>query len=972
LVLCGHQHRQRVEVFDGTTKCVIIPAGAGYEQRIATNPRYVNSYNFVHLDSANECVVYLRRWSDQNNAWLADTETAEQGKLAFSLPKRTLHLPPGAKKAQFLGDLPEDWLHAWYRHVIAGCRHLPLEVIDPKLLVGERDAGAMHLDEIYVELDVFHHSPDHSEQPPEAKQAEQAEKDEKAEKAEQAKKAKKALELLERERRVVLLGDPGSGKTTFVNYLAGALAECALGGPKNLPEKLRGKIPVRLILREAAARIPPHARGGAALLWRVLGKDIAAALGCRDTSRASSALQTLIRKQGALFFLDGLDEVPENLRKTLLDSVQNLADILPDSSRFLITARPYAYADSSARLEKFTVAELAPLDQEQRNRFIERWYEAVRVHTQMNPHTAWHKTQSLQAAVTRPNLAQLAGRPLLLTLMATLHTGRGQLPDDRARLYNDSVELLLGAWQRSRLVHNAKGQPVIGPGMDQVMKIDLTQVRVAMEKLAFQVHERQRLELKETSDSGRSADISKGEVLEAFSDLLDQGGPGSWQLLEYLDRQAGLLIARAEGGPYAFPHRSFQEYLAACRVCDRPDAPHHFRDLVHQDPIWWREVFLLGAGRLCESSAGFLTHLINALLPREAAGAANPADMDWCKAILASEALLEQRILERLKEDDAYVAVYEKVRDWLLRCLEEAPPRTRAEAGDVLGRMGDPRPGTGLDEKGFLDIVWTTLPEGEFWMGSEDGSDDEKPRCQVRLAAFRIARYPITVAQYRAFVTAGAYEEERWWTGPGWAWRTGELDQWKDARYYAWRLEARPKENRNLPINWTEQLHFPNRPVCYISWFEAMAFCHWLSTEMNADIRLPTEAQWERTAAGADGRKFPWGDEPWDEQRANLNESGIHHPTSAGLYPAGNTPEKAADMAGNVWEWCLSLDEKYPYKEEDGRNDSQAKFMRILRGGGYWNDENTARCAYRRGHFPNDCDVYNGFRVVMSPANSDF
>ncbi|MCP4699390.1 MAG: SUMF1/EgtB/PvdO family nonheme iron enzyme [Gammaproteobacteria bacterium] len=959
-ILCGHQHMAQVKIITGTPgDCVTIPAGACFDRRTAADPRYTNAYNFVRLNfSTGQGTVYLRRWSDRQGAWLADTDTMPEGNLSFSLPKMAkLSVPPAAATREKEADpIVETWLRAWYRHVAAGCRHLPLEVIDPKLLEQEEN-GALNLDEVYVGLDVFH-------RPPRQKQSQQIEQE--------SDKRQAALELLDQEKRLVLLGDPGSGKTTFVNYLTGALALAAADSLElsALPKALHGLMPVRLVLREAAHG---DKKSGAALLWKAVEEDIAMT-GCPPeiAARTLAHLQERIRGQGALFFLDGLDEVPESegRRKNLLKAVRDLADTCPPGCRFLITARPYAYAKPATRLADFSTAELAPLNEEQRKRFIERWYEAMRKHTRMNRETTRAKAESLQTAVLRPNLAELASRPLLLTLMAALHTGRGRLPEDRARLYNDSVELLLGDWQRSRQVRGPDGRPVAEAGMLQVLESDLGEVRKAMEKLAFQVHERQR---REQSGTDAPADIRKGEVLEAFDPLLNRGELRSRQLLEYLDRQAGLLIAREEGGPYAFPHRSFQEYLAACRVCNLPDYLDRFRKLAEQDPAWWREVFLLGTGRLCESSAGLVTHMVNALLPRDTAKVKKPTDKEWRKAALAGEALLEQFILDHLQEDDAYVEVYEKIRDWLARCLKEGrlPPRERAAAGEVLGRLGDPRPGIGLDKNGLPDIVWADIPGGEFWMGSEDGRNNERPCHQLRLDAFRIARYPVTVAQYRAFMDAGGYDEERWWTKPGWAWRTGELDKWKDAKEYALLLEHRSVKTRGQPWNWPNQQRFFNYPVRSVTWFEAAAFCCWLGAQLDADIRLPAEAQWERAAAGRDGRKFPWGDAEWDEQRANLKKSGINHPVAAGLYPAGATPEKVLDLAGNLWEWCLSLYKKYPCQEEDGRNDLETKGYRILRGGVYYIDKSRARCTYRNRYLPDSYYEHVGFRVVMSPANSE-
>ena len=140
--------------------------------------------------------------------------------------------------------------------------------------------------------------------------------------------------------------------------------------------------------------------------------------------------------------------------------------------------------------------------------------------------------------------------------------------------------------------------------------------------------------------------------------------------------------------------------------------------------------------------------------------------------------MVETADLEEISERNQDKA--NRIRDWLVYILENnaLPAVERAMAGVNLAHLGDCRPGVGLDEKGLPDIAWCQVPTGSFLMGS---GDKDKPgmmrnpnMSRLFLEAYQISRYPVTHAQYGAFIQAGGYEEERYWTEAGWAWRKEE------------------------------------------------------------------------------------------------------------------------------------------------------------------------------------------------------
>ena len=225
----------------------------------------------------------------------------------------------------------------------------------------------------------------------------------------------------------------------------------------------------------------------------------------------------------------------------------------------------------------------------------------------------------------------------------------------------------------------------------------------------------------------------------------------------------------------------------------------------------------------------------------------------------------------------------------------------------------------GPDGKEYVHV-----PAGKVWLGG--GRSNDAPRREVHLDGFYISRYPVTNAEYHAFVKETLYLPPQ---------------HWHDGVYASWKA---------------------NEPVVYVDWHDAAAYCRW------AEGRLPTSAEWEKAARGADERRYPWGD-TFDANRCNSKEGGRNTASPVGKYsPVGDSPYGAGDMAGNVWEWVLDwyvsghgdpCAASNPMGPETGKS-------KVIRGGSYNNKQRLVTCTTHDYAPPNTHAVNHGFRVRLS------
>jgi iron(II)-dependent oxidoreductase len=383
-------------------------------------------------------------------------------------------------------------------------------------------------------------------------------------------------------------------------------------------------------------------------------------------------------------------------------------------------------------------------------------------------------------------------------------------------------------------------------------------------------------------------------------------------------------------------HLTFQEYLAAQFLSRQwqSEAPDSLAKLVTDE--WWREALLLTIGSLgaptpFDQRRDFILKLcqMDASLPVALAAAELAAsglsDLADPEPILQN--VTRKRLVELLTDPG----------------IVEATPADRAAAGRALAVLGD--------DRDFDELV--TIPTGPFLMGDNEDID-ASPQHKLFLAQYKIGRYPVTNAQYRRFVEA---KKIRW--------------NWEDG----WRTEL------------------ANCPAIVVTWRDAQSFCDWQTDVWRAEgkitaseeVRLPTEAEWEKAARGEEGRAYPWGNR-WDEAKCNSSDLGIGQSTPVGIFPNGASPYGCMDMAGNVLEWTISIwglvtgheakkEFYYPYDSSDGRENIKDSdhVLRVLRGGSWCLSGVFARCTSRRWYSPDfrgGSRDSRGFRIVVSPISA--
>lgn len=363
-----------------------------------------------------------------------------------------------------------------------------------------------------------------------------------------------ALDVLNTEKSLVVLGGPGSGKSTFVSMLALCMAGEMLGDNGQnlasltapLPQEKDDDdddenqkpqqwdhgalLPVQVVLRDLASQLPTDGKPvNANTLWNFIAGELKK--NALDTY--APHLEKELHDKGGLILLDGLDEVPDalNRREQIKQVVQEFAATF-SQCRFLVTSRTYAYQRQDWKLNEFAEVQLLPFTPVQITCFVNSWYRHMAQLYRLSEAAATERAEVLKRTVKQnARIRELAERPLLLTLICQLQTdGGGTLPEKREELYDKAVEMLLNKWESLKVREFADGSKAIEPGLAEWLNVGRDSIRKQLNRLAFNAH-------RDQPDLTGTADIPQDKLVSALL-------TGSGECKDVKSAQAGRLPAR--------------------------------------------------------------------------------------------------------------------------------------------------------------------------------------------------------------------------------------------------------------------------------------------------------------------------------------------------------------------------------------------------------------------------------------------
>jgi formylglycine-generating enzyme required for sulfatase activity/energy-coupling factor transporter ATP-binding protein EcfA2 len=668
---------------------------------------------------------------------------------------------------------------------------------------------------------------------------------------------------------LLIEGQAGSGKTTLIKHLAHSIIR------ENNPFGYKGYLPVLIFLKDLQDFVHSGGRRGAS---RSTAVDFLTAY-LKDNGLEFNVVKRYCREGRVLFLVDGLDEIDWKTRDLIVDS---LADFrIQHKCRMVFTGRPHGIRGSINSRFSGKHTGILTLNQKQIEEFIRKWFSYF---FSAGSKVADDEAQAMINDIrSNPSVEMLTETPLMLTAMCVLyHEGR-QLPEQRAELYKKFVD---------NLICKKFG--------------DKEEVSGFLINLAFKVHKAR----ERNFDLDLAYEVMNEVFPQQTSETVPQHKIIRKKKFEEIELNCGLL-KKMEDGRYFFWHLTFQAFLVAVYIADYDeDIETYWED------EWYKEVVKLYIGY----KSIYVRGKANKIILKKLSQPDIPPFYSW---LLAGRSFLDIHHARREK------SAVEKAQECMQQIFKlERDPKIKAEAGEILGWLDDPR-----DLKAFVSIEG-----GEYILKAEDEKD---PSTTLTLPSFEIGKYPVTNQWYREFVDARAYENKDWWIPNGWKWKE--------------------EKKVTYPGYWHDRKwKCPNAPVVGVSWYEAVAFCRWLTETRNDGYiyRLPNENEWQAAAAGKDGREYPWGN--WEDGRCNYKGSGIDKTSTVGIFLEGNTPEGVADLAGNVWEWTST---DFNSKKEPGDFDPD-QWGPVFRGGSWGVNQAGARCASRYFSFPTYRYFNLGFRCL--------